>query len=74
MTSKKYKQFLKENSDRDYSAATIECGSQDETELNANDVYKKANQLLIIRDYEKNKIGRRLLKMLESHDDLPNKG
>lgn len=47
-----------------------ECGSQEETELNAKEVKQKANQLLIIRDFNKNKIGKRLLNMLELHDDL----
>ena len=55
----------------DYSDSHCpECGSQDETELNASEVQQKANQLLIIRDYNKNLIGKRLLKMLELHDDL----
>jgi len=45
------------------------CGSQDETELNANEVKFIAEGLLIIRDYNKNKIGRKLIEMLKSHDD-----
>jgi RNA polymerase subunit RPABC4/transcription elongation factor Spt4 len=55
----------------DYSDSHCpECGSQDETELNAEEVNKIANQLLIIRDFNKNKTGKELLKMLKSHDDL----
>ena len=55
----------------DYSDSHCpECGSQDETELNAKEVHQIANQLLIIRCFNKNKIGRRLIKMLELHDDL----
>lgn len=46
------------------------CGSQDETELNANEVKQIADQLLIIRDYLKNQIGHRLIKMLKRHDDF----
>lgn len=54
----------------DYSDSHCpECGSQEETELNANEVRKIANQLLIIRDYNKNKIANRLKEMLDSHGD-----
>lgn len=55
----------------DYSDSHCsECGSQNETELNAKEVMQKANILLIIRDFEKNKIGKSLIEMLKKHDDL----
>lgn len=54
----------------DYSDShCTNCGSQDETELNANEVKQIAEQLLIIRDANKNQIGRNLIIMLKSHDD-----
>ena len=55
----------------DYSDSHCpECGGQDEIDLNAIEVKKIAIQLLMIRDFNKNKIGERLLNMLELHDDL----
>ena len=45
------------------------CGSQDETDINANEVKLIAGQLLIIRDFNKNQIGHKLIEMLKTHDD-----
>ncbi len=50
--------------------ACPECGCHNETELNAKEVNKRARQLLIIRDFNKNQIGKRLIEMLKSHDDF----
>lgn len=55
----------------DYSDSHCpECGNQDETEINAKEVNRVANLCLIPRDFKLNEIGKNLLKMLESHDDL----
>lgn len=55
----------------DYSDSHCpKCGSQDETELNAKEVNIIANLLMIVRDFTKNVEGRKIRKMLASHDDL----
>jgi predicted ATP-dependent serine protease len=46
------------------------CGSQEEEELNANEVYKKANQLLTIGGFNESQKALRLLDILKIHGDL----
>lgn len=53
----------------DYSDSHCpQCGHQDETELNENEVLDKAKKLLIVRDLNKNNIGNELIKMVERHN------
>lgn len=54
----------------DYSDShCLNCGSQDETELNPKEVKQIVNKLLIIKDFEKQFQGYVLIEMLKKHDD-----